>query len=312
MSQTTADLVSAVRAQLDETNTATVKDDGDIYPSLNRAQDYAANVLARHYPEPLLTSLDVPTVAGQATYSIPEDCYEDRLLKVELENAGRWRELDQITYRELSDYDIPESGTTPSFYAIVGRNYRLVPKPTRAWPLRIWYLRTPDKLIPSQGRIVLANVVSNYVVLDAPGTDMNTSTHSYVNIVDGSSGLIKGTLQIQSIVGSRITFRSAPLRLLVQGRTILTALTDEMVDTDDYLALVEGTCVPQALGGSVTNFIIQYAVNEITRKLGGETIPEDKLLGDLETQLQKAGTGRQSTLRVAKRAGSWRFLARWM
>lgn len=312
MSQTTADLVGAIRAQLDETNTATVKDAEDLYPCLNRAQDYAANVLARHYPEPLLTSLDMATVAGQATYQIPEDCYEDRLLKVELSSAGRWRELNQITYRELSDYDIPESGTTPSFFAIVGRNFRLVPKPTGIWTIRIWYLRTIDKLVPPQGRIVLANVTSNYVVLDSVGLDLNTTTGSYVNVIDGTTGLVRTTLQIQSIVGSRVTFRSAPLRTLVQGRTVATALADDTVDTDDYLALVEGTCVPQALGGSVTNFIIQYAVNEITRKLGGETIPEDKLLGDLETQLQKAATGRQSTLRIAKRAGSWRFLARWM
>ena len=43
------DLIDEVRSMLDEDNRTSVSDTADILPALNRAQNYAANILSRHY-----------------------------------------------------------------------------------------------------------------------------------------------------------------------------------------------------------------------------------------------------------------------
>jgi hypothetical protein len=312
--ETVDDLIAAVRAQLDETNQDAVGDATDILPSLNRGQDYACDILARYYPEPLLTHSAVTLTAGTAEYDIPEDAFEDRLVKVEITVAGSQREVQRINYADISNYETSSNIAIPSYYCLVGRQYRLVPTPDGSYAARIWYLRAADKLVQSQGRIQIPNATSNYVLLDTVGDDITTTSDtlaSYVNVIDAQTGLIKKSFQVLSIVGNRVTFRSTPLRSTVLGRTISSSFISTDIERDDYISLVQGTCVVQPLGANITNFCIQYAVNEINRKLGMDTIPEKQMLSDLEQQVQRSYIGREPDMRIRKVNRVWGPVHRW-
>jgi len=161
---------------------------------LNRAQDFASNILARHYEDPLLTKTSVTLVNGQAEYDIPEDAFEDRLEKIEVTVNQFQYEVQRISYRDLSVYESNSNVSVPYYYAIVGRKYRLIPTPTSNNTLRVWYLKDPDQLVVNQGRITSINTASNYVLLDSVGTDLTTESDqlaSYVNVIDKQTGKIK-------------------------------------------------------------------------------------------------------------------------
>jgi hypothetical protein len=78
---TVTDLVDQVRSLMDEENTVTISS-SEILQALNRAQDYATDLLSRHYPDPLLARSTTTTVAGQQAYEMPEDIFEDKLQKI--------------------------------------------------------------------------------------------------------------------------------------------------------------------------------------------------------------------------------------
>lgn len=315
---TVDDLVSEVRSQLDELNRDSVDTTLDILPALNRAQDFAADILARFYPEPLVKSASVSLVTGVQEYDIPEDCFEDRLQKVEVFVGQQYVEVDRMSYRDITAYESPNANIIPRYYAVVGRKYRLVPQPTASYPLRIWYIRNPDKLALSQGRITVLNSASNYLVVDEPGTDLTTETDqlgSYFNVVDGQTGEIKRTLQIQNIADNRITTRVVPTRSTVLGRDISTEINPTGATTtvavDDYLAPIQGTSVLY-FDRPTRNFLIQYAVSEIARSRGGEAAAEEAILDKFEKQIQRTWVGREQQLRVKKRSHAWTApIRRW-
>jgi hypothetical protein len=316
---TVQDLVNQVRSQLDETNRDTVSTEADILPSLNRGQDYAFDILARKYPEPLLTyrTLDL---TSQAEYSLPEDIFEDRIEKIEISitpNSGAGqtqREVQRISFRDITNYESASNTSIPYYYCVIGNKIRFVPTPSGTYDARIWYLRSPEKLALPQGRITLVNTGSNYVLVDAPGPELATEAdqlQAYVNVIDGQTGLIKATLQIQSINDNRITFRTTPSRSLVVNRIVSGSLLDMAIQPDDYLAPVIGTCVPY-YGNPTTNFLIQFAVAEIVRKLGGESEKEAAMLEKFEKQVERTWVGREQTLRVNKRSNNWQLpFRRW-
>jgi hypothetical protein len=305
-------LIDEVRSQLDEQNRDSVSTDSDILPALNRAQDYAFDVYARRYPEPILKYAALPLIGGQQEYDIPEDCFEDRLLKVEIRVptggvGSTFAEVQQISYHDLTNYESASATNIPIYYAIYGRKIRFAANLTGTYPARIWYLRAPEKLVPSQGRITVVNSGSNYVVLDQVGSNLTTEADqlgSYVNLVDGQTGEIKSTLQIASInSNNRITFRSVPARSSVLNRAVAGALPPTL-QQDDYICAIDGICVPY-FGRPTTNFLIQYSVAEITRKLGGPGDTENNVLDKFERQIEKTFAGRQQTTRVTKRSYIW-------
>ena len=61
---TVSDLVEQVRSQIDEDNTIGIRTLEDIVTALNRAQDHAAEILAKHYVEPLIK--DITVVIGKS------------------------------------------------------------------------------------------------------------------------------------------------------------------------------------------------------------------------------------------------------
>jgi hypothetical protein len=302
VSRTTKDMIAEVRSILDEVNEAQLDDQADLVPSLNRGYDYAIRLLSSHYVAPILASEIVTLSSSTQEYPIPEDAFEDRLLKVEVYNNQSYVEVIRLDYKDISSYDIPTKQNVPYYYTIVGRNYRLVPPPTATYPLRIWYAKHPGPLVEEQGSISV--IGTNYVIVDEAGPGLSsTGVNAYVNIVDGATGLIKATLQIQSILGNRIAFKTTPDRTTIYGREVVGVLPTT-IEKDDLICSAEGSAIP-VLRSTVTNFLVQFVVAEMTRKLGGEPSIEEKVKQDFEQQVKNTWAGRERYTRVKKRAREW-------
>lgn len=321
---TVDDLIDEVRSILDEDNRISISDTDDILPALNRAQSYAANILSRHYESPMLKKRDVTTVNGQMEYDIPEDAFEQKLEKLEVRLNNIFYEMRRIDYRDISLFENKSSTSIPYYYVVVGTRYRLIPASNSQYPLRIWYLQDPGKLVKQQGRINIVNSASNYVIVDSIGSDLTTEAdqlNSYVNIIDAQTGNRKATFQIQSINGNRINFKSSPARSTVLNLDIDTDMTDLKIndnsvdprnnegptisiEPDDYVCVVHGRCVP-FFKQPFSNFLVQYAIAELTRKLGGSAEMEQRVLKDLEEQVERSWVGREQSRRVKKRNDAW-------
>ena len=309
---TVENLVEEVRQQLDELNRDSVSTEADILPTLNRASDFASDILTRKYPEPLLKYTTLDLEAGVSEYDIPEDVFEDRILKLETTvpvGTGRanYIEIQRISYRDITNYESATISSFPLYYCIIGRKIRVVPQPSGSYNARMWMIRNPEKLVMPQGRVTLINSAQNYIIVDQADGDLTTQSDqlaSYVNVVDGQTGEIKGSLQIQSIVDNKITFRTVPSRSSVFNREIDTTLQDIEIQQDDYICAIDGICVPY-FGRPTSNFLIQYAVAEITRKLGGAAETEEAVLKKFEQQVERTWAGRQQELRVKKKSNVW-------
>lgn len=312
LNYTVENLVEEVRQQLDEMNRDSVSTEADILPTLNRASDFASDILTRKYPEPLLKYATLDLQAGVLEYDIPEDVFEDRILKLETTvpvGTGRanYIEIQRISYRDITNYESAAISSFPLYYCIIGRKIRIVPQPSGSYDARMWFIRNPEKLVLPQGRVTLINSAQNYIIVDQADGDLTTQSDqlaSYVNVVDGQTGEIKGSLQIQSIVDNKITFRTVPSRSSVFNREIDTSLQDIEIQQDDYICAIDGICVPY-FGRPTSNFLIQYAVAEITRKLGGAADTEENILKKFEQQVERTWAGRQQDLRVKKKSNVW-------
>lgn len=312
------DLISDVRSLLDEENQAAVEDERDILPALNRAQDVAANILARHYEQPLLTYKVVQLEANQQEYDIPDDAFEQRLEKVELKNGIVYYPLEAISYRDITLFETTSKLNIPYFYCIVGNKYRIIPGPTNINQLRIWYLYDPLPLVTQQGRITLVNADENYVIVDGVGEDLTTEAdqlNSYVNIIDGQSGTRKGSFQIKSIIDNKIVFKTSPMRSEVYNIPIDSEMSELVnneniaitVNPDDYLCVVKGSCIP-VFKKPFSNFLVSYAVAELSAiKLGGEAGVVMSVKQDLEKIVEHSWVGRESTLVVKKKNPQWSY-----
>lgn len=305
---TVDDLVLQTRQMLDEMNRDSVSTDDDILPALNRGQLYAFDILTRRYPDPILAHQVLKSVGAQEEYDIPENVFEDRVQKLETIipstlGRGTFRELQRISYRDLSLYESASLTNVPLYYCVVGRKLRIIPASSGAYDFRMWYLRNPESLVSPQGRINMLTPAQNYVILDSVGSSLTTESDqlgSYVNLVDGQTGEIRGTLQIQILAANKVTFRAAPTRTTVLNRPVSGSLSSLNPQQDDYLAPVTGTCVP-FFGQPVSNFLIQFAVAEISRKLGSAADAEEKVLEKFEKQISSTWAGRETQLRIKKR-----------
>ncbi len=308
---TTEDLISEVRSMIDESNITSVRDDQDILPALNRAQDVAANILARHYESPMLAYEEVSLTAGQSEYPIPENAFEQRLEKIEVQVNNLFYQVKRIDYRDSSAYESLSIRTNvPYYYAVIGNKYRLLPSPTATYPLRIWYLKDPEPLVRSQGRITFVKADVNYIIVDSIGSELtvsNADLNCYANLIDGQTGEVRATMQIASIQGNKITFKSVfgpNDRTSVLNKTISSNLANITVQPDDFICTIHGTCIP-IMKKPFSNYLIQYAVAEMQRKLGGPADMELKVKQDLETIVERSWVGRETSLRVSRNNRNW-------
>lgn len=303
---TVADLVSAVRAKIDESNTDSVTDTGDILPALNRALDYAAGHLAKQYPEPFLRHSTLDLVSTAQEYDLPEDCFEDRIMRVEINDNGTYSTVERVSILDLGAVETSSSSPFPDYYAVVGRKIRFNRPVTGNMDARIWDMRQPEELVLPQGRITVVDLASNKLTVDEAGTDLDTETdqlESYVNVVDAQTGLIKCSLQIQSIDVDLITFRTTPVRPTVLNRTISGDMDlFPEIQLDDYICSVRGTAVPE-FSVPIANYIIEAAASDINvSKFGADVASEEVKVARYEKAVTTTWGNRETTRRIQKKS----------
>jgi len=309
--RTVSSFMEEVRSMLDEDNRDSITDREDILPALNRAQDYATNILSRHYESPLLKFKIIDAVPGQLDYPIPEDAFEERLEAVEVSVSGQFSKLSRINFRNIADYEVQSAALVPFYYSVIGDKFRILPGPS-AYPLRLWYLVDPLPLVPSQGRITKVDYVSTFIVLDVVGESLTTEAdqlNSYINIINGKTGEVKGSYQIKTISGNKINLKTIPSRLTVEGSVISSSLEENLISEDDLVSVVSGTCVP-FFKKPVSNFLVQYAVADLRRKLGDDSGMDERLKQSLEDQVKKSWVGREQSMRVSQVNNTWRRILR--
>lgn len=318
-------LITEVREQVDEVNTDT-KSDAAILRVLNRGQDFATSQLARHYEDLLLRDVSQTLTGGRARYRVPEDAFEERLEAVEIMVGGRPHGVRRRDFRDSHLFRSNDRAAIPKIWVQIGREFELLPTPTGTHNAKLWYLQEPAPMTKSQGRITSVDAANNSLVVDATGADLTTESdnnNSFVNIIDGATGQIKGTLQIQSIAGSgKITFKTTATKSQVAGRAVetdlssLSAVTSNETDDvreDDYICLYLGTCVP-FFKRPMNGYLVQYGVAEISRSLKeAEAGLEQNILEMKERNIRHQWAGREQTHRVRRRNAHWprRSSRRW-
>jgi hypothetical protein len=299
---TTEDLIDDVRSLMGESNDAAIDDLADVLPALNRAQDFAANILARRYEEPLLAFASRTTVSGQASYDFPDDVLEDRLQKLEVARpGGTFEEVKRISYKDATLYRTAGLTARPLYYCIIGRTYELIPAPASGIQLREWFLQDVPALVLPHGRILSVSGAS--ILVDELRNDPATTTDdlkAFMNLVDGKTGRIKGSFQASSLNGDDdlVTTSAVPTRATVLGRTI-SALSALDAQPDDFICPIGGTCIP-VLKKPISNFLTAHAHAALTRTLGGEHEALTQVQKDFEDQLKTSFVNREQMSRVKK------------
>lgn len=312
------DIVNAIRDQTDESSTSYVTED-DILQSIARGQDYAADILARQYPDPLLDEpIVVPLVMGQFIYDFPEGILESRIVGVEATNGSVVYPMQRINHSDLHIYESSGKSMIPYVYAVVGNKYWVKPTPgssnAMVYSLRLWILKELETPVLQQGRITRIDVAAGKIYLDSAGGDLSTESdnlNSYINVADAQTGLIKASFQIKTKIDNVLTIKAVPDRTAVYAKTVATTIPTT-VEIDDYVCNVRGTCVPY-LKKPFVNFVIQFATIEVKRRLGEDVTQELIALKAFEDQVEHSWVGRELTLRVGKRSKHWvRPSRRWL
>lgn len=302
--QTVQQLSDSVRSRIDELNRDSIDPERDVLPALNRALEYAVDIYAKHYPDPFLeyTTLDLNSAQE---YTLPESVYEDRIVKLEAKtSANLYQEIQRISYRDITIYESENPTPAPYYYAVIGRRLRLVPPPSGVYDARLWYIKYPEQLVLPQGRVTVVGGNNQYVIVDDIGPDLATETdnlNSFVNIINGATGEVRATLQVSSLDSGRITFRSSPTQPEVFNKIVGGSLLSSGVKKGDYICVAAGTCVPY-LAAPTSNFLIQFAVAELSRQLGVNSVEEEQVLDKFEKQVQRTWAGRETSIRVSKRS----------
>lgn len=306
-----SELITEVRNQLDEVNTTNVTD-AQILAALNRGQRKGTNIIARKYDGLFVTSDEsTTTVAGQQDYDIPAAAFGRRIEKVEIiEGSSTVWEVHRISFHKTTSFDLDSQITRPYHYALVKNKIKLYPIPAGSLTIRIWYTAAPGRLVEPQGRITSVNDASNYILVDSLGSDLTTDTsdgfNAYVNFIDYVTGDSKGSAQIAALdTGTnKLTIKTSGLtRSTVLGNSVSTSLPTDL-SADDYVCVISGTCVPE-IPGAYTDYLIQYAVVEIRRRLSEPTDAEFAQLKDLEEEIQLMWSGREAAHRVRKASRHW-------
>lgn len=297
MLATTRNLVDQVKFQISESNDTRVSPN-QILAALNRGYVDAQDILSKLYPEPLISFYEV-NADENGTITLREDIFSDFVILVEYylqDSANGYR--TKITQSDnLNDIGIHNNitGGYPYVYSIIGRDLQFAPaKSASKYRMRIWYVNAPKPLVLDQGQIETIDRDNNYIVVDDlrnSDVELSLSASSsygkFVNFVDASTGVYKGTMQIDSISGNKITFKSTPTRTSVLNQTVLSEIPEDL-SLDDFISSVKGVGVVY-FRDTIANYIVQYAINEIQRSLGVSNLSfEEGVLRDLRKRVEQA------------------------
>jgi hypothetical protein len=300
------DLVDATRVQLDEAVTADLSDE-KILGALNRAQQKLVRLATRHYSAMFKREATVQADSDSRHFTIPEQAFGLIVNQVECVVGGVTYKVAAAELQQLTEHENESTVTIPSWYAQMGNKLKVFPKTSS--PLRIRYQVRPPDLVKSQGRVTSMDTGTVSVTLDVVGSGLTTSIASlgaFVNWVDGTTGLVKATLQVASLDSDtgEVVFKTTGLdRTTVFGLTVATALPTDAA-LDDYLAPARGTCVP-TLVSDYADYLVQFAVVELKRKNGEGVSEELVALKDLEDDIKLMWAGREPSRRVQRSNPYW-------
>jgi hypothetical protein len=300
-------VIEEVRLICGESNVGGV-DDALILRLLNSAQEEAAQLLSRNYPEPLLTYTDI-TLTSEQDYEIPENCFEGRVLKCEAITSNSCSNYP-MTRRDYNDdiisaYATSSTSQIPEAWIQIGttNSIRVFPTPSPGATLRMWYCRKPDDLVVSQGRIKSLPAGGISVELDAIG-DVITSNQdedgSHLSIIDGQTGLRKAILEVVSIstITNVITFNLTPLTTEIEGESVVAPdFTAQKIKVGDYVCLAPYTCLP-SIRAPLIRYIVQYATAMVQTQLGADHAVQFQMLQKLQKFVESMDTGKQNHRRV--------------
>lgn len=305
------DLVTALRDQLDERNSADLGS-ATLLRALNRGQQKLVRLAGRKY-EAVFRQETTLTTDGTRELTIPSGAFGLVIDEVAVQSSNAWTPVTAVESRDTVEIDQSNSTSAiPTLYVQQGNKLRLFPLPPSGISVRVRYQSRPPELVLSQGRItslVEAQSGSPALYLDALGTGLTTSVAAlgaFVNVVDPVTGLVKATLQVSALDTTNVkaTFKTTSLdRTTVFGQTVAAAVPTT-VALDDLVCLANGTCVPTLLA-DYADFLVQFATVELKRKSGEDVQAELIALGELTDDVKAMWAGRQATLRVQRTSPFW-------
>ena len=307
----TAALVTEIREQADEKNVNSFTDEG-IVRVMNRGLRFVTSQLARNWEEPLVTvvRLSPSSYDRDRGFDLPSDIFENRVTYVEAVVSTSPVPIPFRSYSSVSSLKNGATASVPLAMYMRGNGLYTAPHINGGYDLDIYYVRIPDPLTLPIGRVNVVGPDSTYVVLDNIQLDRVSAASdqrlSYVNVIDGMTGQIKGTHQVSRVDLSKVTFRTSNLtRSEVEGRTVSADPAATGIAADDWLCPVDGTCVPQ-IGQFAVTYITLYAAAEIGRSLGDAAAQISQGIAlRAEQAASQQRTGRPSVVRVKNRSPAW-------
>jgi hypothetical protein len=306
-----SDLVDEVRSLVDEFNEAQLETERDIVSSLGRSLERAHKTLSMTYPEGLAFYTDIAGI-NTREYTLPEDIFEDKIIRMEWFKAGE--ETPKVCQntglklfgRFVPSFDSPTAA--PIAHIIYGRKIRFNATPNGIYTLRIWAIRDVERPVLPYGRI--SGISGNSLFLTEVNENFDPSVasdllSSYVNVIDGQTGEVKGSLQILNFDGAdTVAFKSSPDRGSVLNRNILTSLTNANAQSDDYLCSIKGSCVLYMFD-IVHSYVVQASVAEMKRKLGYAYDVDQKLMDVFLNDIKTTFMGREGKMRINQNNPNW-------
>lgn len=299
---TVDDMIAQVRDGLDEDNTAAVSDER-ILRSLNRAQRSLVKILSKK-ADWLLYATTTLVPNGTRYFDAPVDAFNSRVETLFFMDGARPIPLSKLTPRRAARLADATYTGRPAYYTQEGNKIVIAPIPAGG-SLMVKYVRRPEALVKPQGRIVA--ITSSTLTVEDIGEDISTTVDdlkAFINVVNGITGEVKGSYQINSINGNVITIKTSSLdREAVYGRTIASELAADIAE-DDYICVIGGTCVPEIVS-DFGDFLVASAVLEIKRSLGEEIAGEAQQYAEEKKELEELWAGRERSATVYKRSTNW-------
>lgn len=298
-----SELIQDVRAGVDEDNVNDLSDI-KIVAALNRALQRLARLSVRHYPELLKRTVPDQTVTTEITLPVLAQAFHQT--QVDVKYGIVYRTLQYTSQANTVGLEAPT--TYPLFYSQQGNKLYLYP-PSTGVVARVRYELKPPKLVKEQGRITNVDTENGYVYLESIDSSLTTSVSNmsaFFNIVDQFTGDIKGTFQAAAIdtQARKVTIKTTGLgRTSVYGYDVATELPDT-ISQDDYICPASGSCIPLYFR-EYTDYLIQYAINDIKRKFN--TIVETDIfaLRDIEDDVKLMWSQRPYGARVRANNPAW-------
>lgn len=161
-------LRTRARVLCDQANSAFISD-ADFNALLNASADELYDILVERFEDYFTTSSTITTVSGTENYPVPTDFY--KLVGVDFQiDSTRWRALEPFSVRERNVYrNLPTIGF-PGYelkYWLRGSSFDLLPVPTAAWTLKLWYVPKRTQLALDTDTFDGVNGWEEYVVVDA-------------------------------------------------------------------------------------------------------------------------------------------------